>query len=63
MPVAAEDKFESFNAALSPKEKTQLGNLISLTWREILAARSEDARVRVVQDYIREAYDSLQRKR
>ncbi len=61
--MAAHEKFETFNAALSPRDRSQLTEFIASTREEILAARSEDARVRLVQEYIREAHEKLQRRR
>ncbi len=61
--MSAHEKFESFNADLSAKDKSQVQDFIVGKREEILAARSEDAKVRLVQDYIKEMHEKLQHKR
>jgi len=61
--MAAHEKFESFTATLAPEDKSRLADVISGKRKEILAARSEDARVRLVQDYVREIHDRLMKKK
>jgi hypothetical protein len=52
--MAAVDLFESVVAELSEKERTMLADSLR-SWRtDLLAARSEDARVRLVSDFIQE---------
>lgn len=58
--MAAVDTFQSFNASLSGEEKTQLKDLIHQFRSDLLAARSEDARTRIVEGYIWEVHDFLQ---
>jgi hypothetical protein len=50
--MAAIDSFESFNASLSKHDREMLKNLIKEQQVELLASRSEDARMRIVQEYI-----------
>jgi hypothetical protein len=57
--MAAFDTFDDFNASLSTEEKEQLKDLVSAKWSELLAARSEDARVRLVHEYIKTVHDTL----
>jgi hypothetical protein len=52
--VAAIDMFELFNASLSKKEADSVRELVQLRRRELLVARSEDARLRLAQEYIEE---------
>lgn len=59
--MAAYDKFESFNASLSSKDQIQLKEFVVGKREEILQARSEDARVRLVNDYIKEIHENLLR--
>jgi hypothetical protein len=52
--MAAVDLFESVIADLSERERTMLADALR-SWRsDLLAARSEDARVRLVSDFIQE---------
>ena len=62
--MAAHDKFESFIASLSSHDRSQLHDFILDKREEILAARSEDARVRLVSEYIKEIHEKnlLRRK-
>lgn len=57
--MAAQDTFDSFNASLSNAERVQLRDFIKVNREELLASRSEDARVRLVHEYIREVHASL----
>lgn len=61
--MAAHDTFESFNASLSPEDCQQLKEFINSERQELLAARSEDARVRIVYEYIKQVHEMLQEKR
>lgn len=52
--MAALDLFESVVTELSERERTMLAESLR-SWRtDLLAARSEDARVRLVSDFIQE---------
>ena len=57
--MAAYDKFENFNASLSSKDWTELKDFVTGRREEILQARSEDARVRLVHDYVKEMHERL----
>jgi hypothetical protein len=50
--VAATDTFESFNASLSEENRKILAEFTKAQRIDLLAARSEDERVRLVQKYI-----------
>jgi hypothetical protein len=47
--------FESFIAALPERDRDVLRDLIGVRRSDMLAARSEEARVRVADEFIREA--------
>ena len=52
--MAAVDLFESVVAGLSDRDQARLADSLH-SWRtDLLAARSEDARVRLVSDFIQE---------
>ncbi len=53
--MAARDMFESFTAALPEREKELLRDLIGARRTDMMAARSEEARVRMAEEFIREA--------
>ena len=57
--MAAYDSFEQFNASLSQGDRKSLRDLIKARNAEMLAARSEDARLRLVQSYIEEVHELL----
>lgn len=57
--MSASDKFDAFNNSLSPQDRTKLGELVMSKREELLAMRSEDARVRLVDEYTREVVDLL----
>jgi hypothetical protein len=58
--MAAEDLFVSFVAKLTERERLKLGDAIKTRRADLFAARSEDARVRIVNDFLQEAHDLLQ---
>ena len=53
--MAAREMFESFIAALPERDREILRELIGARRGDMLAARSEEARVRVADEFIREA--------
>jgi hypothetical protein len=57
--MAARDMFESFTAALPERDREILRELIGSRRGDMLAARSEEARVRVAEEFIREARASM----
>jgi hypothetical protein len=58
--MAAIDLFNSFNESLSKREKELVESVRKARLEELLAARSEDARLRLVSDYVQEVHDLLQ---
>ncbi len=61
--MAAIDMFERYNAELTPKDRQALNPLIIATQRDLLAARSEDERLRLVNAYLDQARSSLRQPR
>ncbi len=57
--MAARDLFESYAASLPDRDREALRELIAARRTDMLAARSEEARVRVAEDFIREARSAL----
>lgn len=57
--MAAEDLFVSFVAKLTEKERLKLMDAVKNRRADLFAARSEDARVRIVNDFLQEAHDLL----
>jgi hypothetical protein len=58
--MAAWDRFSSFNSSLALKDREALKDLVRSYTQELLAARSEDARVRIVHQYILDVNKTLQ---
>jgi hypothetical protein len=58
--MAAWDAFEQFIAALSAAERDALKELIEFQRADLLAARSEEARLRSVEEFINEAHERFQ---
>jgi hypothetical protein len=57
--MAARDLFESYTGSLQERDRDALRELIAARRTDMLAARSEEARVRVAEDFIREARSAL----
>jgi len=57
--MAARELFESYTASLPERDRDALRDLIAGRRSDLLEARSEEARVRVAEDYIREARNTL----
>ncbi len=53
--MSAQENFDRFNVRLDDVTRKILSERLKLASQELLAARSEDARNRIVEDYIREA--------
>jgi hypothetical protein len=58
--MSAVDTFEKFTSSLSSRTQESIKDFIRLQRTELLAARSEDARNRVVQNYITGVHDLLE---
>lgn len=57
--MAARDAFEQFIESLPEGKKALLDGFIKQQRDELLAARSEDARLRIVQEFIEEVRERL----
>jgi hypothetical protein len=58
--MAASEAFERFLAALTQRERDALKELIHAQREDLFAARSEEAQLRIVHEFVREAHDRLQ---
>ena len=58
--MAAFDTFHSFNNSLSPEQRELLNDFIRRNTEEMLSARSEDARLRLVDRYLQEVHRRLE---
>ena len=58
--MSAYEAFEHFNSTLPQKVRSSVQELIRMRTGELLAARSEDARVRLVESYIEELHKLLE---
>lgn len=61
--MAATDTFLSFVSALSNSDRLQLAEYIEEQRAELLAARSEEARVRIAHESMRRMHDRLRASR
>jgi len=57
--MAAEDLFNAFTAALPERDRDALRDVIRERREDMLAARSEEARVRLAEHFVREAHALL----
>jgi len=61
--MSAYDALEGFLSELSAGEREQLRAAVEAVRQDLFAARSEEARVRIVHDFIRDARTILKRRR
>ena len=61
--MAAQDTFDKFNGSLAPRDREKSRDLTKATMEELLAVRSEDARVRLVHQYIKQLHDLLRNEK
>ena len=61
--MAAFDLFQEFNSRLSDHDRQALTTVIAGKHADLLAARSEEARLRIVQNFIEEVHKLLQNRR
>ncbi len=59
--MAAIDTFHFFNASISDKDRQHIHDLLKTESSELLAARSEDARIRIVEGYMQQVRSLLGR--
>jgi hypothetical protein len=57
--MAAFDTYTSFLASLGAKDRRDLKDFLTEERSQLLAARSEEARVRIVTEMIKEVHDRL----
>jgi len=57
--MSATEMFQAFNNGLSTSERALIETLLRSRSEELMAARSEDARVRLAESYIGEAREWL----
>jgi len=57
--VAASERFESYLSALSPQALETAKDLIGRHREDLFAARSEEARVRIVEELVEELHDRI----
>jgi hypothetical protein len=60
--VSAMESYSIFNNQLSESERRSITTLTRHHWEQLLAARSEDARLRLVHRYIDDIHRALGRK-
>jgi hypothetical protein len=58
--MAALDLFDAYVASLPPKERQAASDMTAARREDLLAARSEEARIRIVNDYIGDVRALLQ---
>jgi hypothetical protein len=61
--MAATDTFESILASLSEQERKQIGPYLRAQQADLMAARSEDARLRIVGECVGEVHRILKQAR
>ena len=60
--MAAQETFDTFNMSLTPKLRIQLAVIMKETAESLLEARSEDARNRLVEEYMVQVRESSKEK-
>ncbi|MCC6396749.1 MAG: hypothetical protein IT282_06990 [Bacteroidetes bacterium] len=57
--MAATEKFEEYVGGLTSREREALQRVLAHCRAELLAARSEEARVRIVEEFVQDIRDRL----
>jgi hypothetical protein len=57
--MAAIDKFQNVLATLPNRDREVLKDLIQREWEELLSARSEEARIRLVDAFLTDVHDRM----
>ena len=60
--MAAEDTLKHFLSTISTADQAKVKDMIAIYTADMYAARSEDARVRLVHDFIQDMNDRLKKK-
>jgi hypothetical protein len=61
--MAAFDTYQAFTRSIPERDQQGLRDLQSMTWNDLVAARSEEARLRVVENYMREVHERLTKQK
>lgn len=61
--MAAFDTYHAFNRGIPERDQQALRELQLMTWNDLVAARSEEARLRVVENYILEVHERLTKQK
>ncbi len=59
--MAARDAFENFIGTLAPETKDKLREYLREQRTEMFAARSEDERTRITDEFVKEVHDRLKK--
>jgi hypothetical protein len=57
--MAANDNYQQFIHSMTEKERAATTSLQKRTWEDLLAARSEEARLRIVEFFVEEVHGLL----
>ena len=57
--MAATERFEEYIGGLTPREREAVQGVLARYRAELLAARSEEARVRIVDEFVKDIRDRL----
>ena len=57
--MAAKERFEEYIGGLTPRERETVQGVLTHYRAELLVARSEDARVRIVDEFVKDIRDRL----
>ncbi len=57
--MAATERFKEYIEALTPRDREALHGVLAHFRAELLAARSEEARVRMVEEFVKDIRDRL----
>jgi hypothetical protein len=61
--MAAFDTYQVFTRSIPERDQQALRELQLMTWNDLVAARSEEARLRVVENYMREVHERLTKQK
>ena len=61
--MAAFDSYHAFNASMPERDVNSVKELQTLAWSDLVAARSEEARLRLVENYMSEVKEKLVRRK
>ncbi len=61
--MAAFERFRTLVSTLPPRDRDALKDAIQREWEELLAARSEDARMRLLDTFVGDVHDLMRAAR